>query len=209
MPCLSKARSLFRSLFFLIRRFARVLKTYFPTTQFFYETVSPLLIVGRSCLLAISTLTSEINFYTRLMRIKDRVTGEPVFKTFQVELVCQKCKDAGKGHNCQHMLHLVPRWQSSQKHEKMKLVMQDRPDLIQSELAGLAFDSLQQAFRPADIELMMRTEAMKAKLLEPIFIFIDPAAGGPTSDYCILSITRDRGMITVSPRPLMPHQESR
>lgn len=36
--------------------------------QFFYETVAPLMIVGRSCMLAISTLTSEINFYTRLMR---------------------------------------------------------------------------------------------------------------------------------------------
>lgn len=135
------------------------------------------------------------------MRIKDRVTGEPVFKTFQVELVCQKCKEAGKGHDCQHMLHLVPRWQSSQKHERMKLVMQDRPDLIQSELAGLAFDSLQQAFRPADIEVMMITEAMKAQITEPIFIFIDPAAGGPSSDYCILSLTRNRGMITVSLTP--------
>lgn len=86
------------------------------------------------------------------------------------------------------MLHLVPRWQSSQKHERMKLVMQDRPDLIQSELAGLAFDSLQQAFRPADIELMMRTEPMPVKMLEPIFIFIDPAAGGQAVFPMLVSI---------------------
>ncbi len=36
--------------------------------------------------------------------------------------------------------------------------MQDRPDLIQSELAGLAFDSLQQAFAVADIERMFAQE---------------------------------------------------
>jgi hypothetical protein len=164
---------------------------------FFYETVAPLLIVGRSCMLAISTLTSEINFYTRLMRIKDPVTDLPVFQTFQIELVCKPCKEAGKAAECQHMLHLVPRWQSSQKHEKMKLVMQDRPDLIQSELAGVAFDSLQQAFRPEDIDQMYGLKPLNMEVMQPIYIFIDPAAGGPQSDYCILTITRTQGISTV------------
>jgi hypothetical protein len=165
---------------------------------FFYETVAPLLIVGRSCMLAISTLTSEINFYTRLMRIKDPATNEPVFKTFQIELVCASCKENGQAAECQHMLHLVPRWQSSQKHEKMKLVMQDRPDLIQSELAGVAFDSLQQAFRAEDIESMFITKPFPPQTMEKIFIFIDPAAGGPQSDYCIMSVTISRGISTVT-----------
>ena len=72
---------------------------------------------------------------------------EPIFKTFCVELACQKCKDAGKATECKHMLHLVPAWQSSEKHMRLKKVMEDRPDLIASELSGLAFDSLQQCFR--------------------------------------------------------------
>ena len=64
-----------------------------------------------------------------------------------MELACQKCKDAGKATECKHMLHLVPAWQSSEKHMRLKKVMEDRPDLIASELSGLAFDSLQQCFR--------------------------------------------------------------
>ena len=32
---------------------------------FFYETVAPLLLVGVTSLICISTLTSDINFYTR------------------------------------------------------------------------------------------------------------------------------------------------
>jgi hypothetical protein len=32
---------------------------------------------------------------------------------------------------------------------------------------------------------------------EPIHIFIDPAAGGPGSDYAVLSVTRQKGLITV------------
>lgn len=138
---------------------------------FFYETVAPLLLIGRTSLLAISTLTSEINFYSRLIKMRDphtqvtwhcfvfQNTGqrcsffvymcvqEPIFKTFSVELACSKCKDNGKATECRHMLHLVPSWQSSEKHVRLKTVMQDRPDLIASELSGLAFDALQQCFR--------------------------------------------------------------
>ncbi len=64
-----------------------------------------------------------------------------------MELACQKCKENRKATDCKHMLHLVPSWQSSDKHVRLKKVMEDRPDLIASELSSLAFDSLQQCFR--------------------------------------------------------------
>ena len=99
---------------------------------------------------------------------------------------------------CKHMLHLVPQWQSSIRHERLKVVMADRPDLIQSELSGLAFDALQQCFRTADIEMLMAS----ATILPPtwrqtIYIVIDPAAGGPHSDFAIVSFTKQKGIITV------------
>lgn len=164
---------------------------------FFYETVAPLLLIGRTSLLAISTLTSEINFYTRLIKMRDSLTGEPMFSTFCVELACAACKDAGKQASCKHMLHLVPSWQSSEKHIRLKTIMQDRPDLIQSELSGIAFDSLQQAFRPKDLDLMFSTAAPAPVLYQTICIFIDPAAGGPGSDYAVVSVTRNKGVLTV------------
>ena len=57
------------------------------------------------------------------------------------------------------MLHLVPQWQSSARHERLKAVMSDRPDLIQSELSGLAFDALNQCFRAQDIDAFIAAEA--------------------------------------------------
>jgi hypothetical protein len=168
---------------------------------FFYETIAPLMLIGRTSLLAISTLTSEINFYTRLIKMKDPTTLEPMFSTFCVELACQKCKDEGKQVDCKHMLHLVPAWQSSQKHVRLKTIMQDRPDLIQSELSGLAFDALQQAFRKTDLDNMFTNNSPVRVLYENIFIFIDPAAGGPTSDYAIMSVTRGKGQVTVDSTP--------
>jgi hypothetical protein len=67
---------------------------------FFYETIAPLMLIGRTSLLAISTLTSDINFYTRLIKMKDPTTLEPMFSTFCVELSCQDCKDSGKQVDC-------------------------------------------------------------------------------------------------------------
>lgn len=66
--------------------------------------------MGTTTLLAISTLTSEINFYTRLMKMRDKLTGKPLFTFLSVELACAACKAEGRATDCVHMLHLVPRW---------------------------------------------------------------------------------------------------
>jgi hypothetical protein len=94
------------------------------------------------------------------------------------------------------MLHLVPRWRSSEKYERLRVVMSDRPDLIESELSGLAFDSLQQCFRPGDIEAMFTIGTMPPVLHNEIFIIVDPAVGGPHSDYALVSFQWDRGNVT-------------
>ena len=160
--------------------------------------MAPLLLIGNTSLIAISTLTSEINFYTRLLRMRDKVTGLPLFTTLSIQLACKQCIEEGKAGACVHMLHLVPRWQSSDRHVKLKTIMQDRPDLIESELSGLAFDSNQQIFKTAHIETMFAQLPPTPVVNEAVYIFIDPAAGGPQSDYAVLSVTRQKGMLTVS-----------
>ena len=164
---------------------------------FFYETVAPLLLIGRTSLLCISTLTGSYNFYTRLFKQIDPTSGRPMFYQIQVQLACPKCIDDGHPEACVHMLHLVPEWQSSTRHTRLKTIMQDRPDLIQSELAGLAFDAQQSIFRPGDIETMFSQSAYPNVVSEDIFIVIDPAAGGPHSDYAFVSFTRLRGSVRV------------
>lgn len=165
---------------------------------FFYETVAPILSIGSASLVAISTLTSEINFYTRLIQMVDPATERPLFAIRCIELCCERCKADGKQTECVHMLHLVPMWQSEERHRKLKIMMQDRPDLIQSELAGLAFDSLQQVFRKSDIAIAMALKPLPLPDNPFVFIVIDPAAGGPQSDYAVVSIMRERGNVTVS-----------
>jgi hypothetical protein len=70
-------------------------------------------------------------------------------------------------------------------------------DLIESELSGLAFDSLQQCFRPEDIDMLFTHEPMPPLLNDDIYIVIDPAAGGPGSDYALVAFQRNRGNVTI------------
>jgi hypothetical protein len=165
---------------------------------FLLQTVAPILSIGSASLVAISTLTSEINFYTRLIQMVDPATDRPLFAIRCIELCCERCKEEGKQAECVHMLHLVPMWQSEERHRKLKIMMQDRPDLIQSELAGLAFDSLQQVFRKADIAIAMSLTPLSIPENPTVFIVIDSAAGGPQSDYAMVSIIRHHGSISVS-----------
>ena len=55
--------------------------------------------------------------------------------------------------------------------------MQDRSDLIKSELAGLAFDSLQQVFCKADIKIAINAMSLTPCPLQQnafVFVVIDP-----------------------------------
>lgn len=76
--------------------------------------------------------------------------------------------------------------------------MADRPDLIQSELAGLSFDSTQELFRAAHLDIMFTMVGPAPPINSELCIFVDPAAGGPSSDYAIMSVSRHQGLIMVS-----------
>lgn len=165
---------------------------------FFFETVAPLLSMESTTLIGISTLLSDVNFYTRLMRLKDKTTGGPLFTVLKIQLACPTCIECGKAAECVHMLHLVPRWQSSGRHEMLRTVMAEIPSLVESELAGLAFDSATTVFKPAHLDIMFSQPVPEIVVNEDVFLFIDPAAGGANSDYALLSITRHKGIVTVS-----------
>ena len=46
---------------------------------------------------------------------------------------------------------------------------------------------------------MFSQPSLEQPVNQDVFLFVDPAAGGATSDYAILSVARHKGIITVSP----------
>ena len=101
------------------------------------------------------------------------------FHNIQITLCCDKCIEDGLISSCNHLLHLVPRWQSSERHIRLMTIMQERPDLIESELSGLAFDAMQTCFREKHIAVMFDQAALDPMFSETIFKVVDPAAGKP------------------------------
>lgn len=59
----------------------------------FYEVVVPLLEMGDSVLIMISTPVDSFNFYTELMELRDPATNERILHGYIEELICPKCKE--------------------------------------------------------------------------------------------------------------------
>jgi hypothetical protein len=193
----------------------------------------------------------------------DPDTDRPLFQTRCIELACEACIEDGKGHECVHRLHLVPQWQSAERHRKLRVMMQDRPDLIQRYLrtkvhgarycrtvhlmswlpqraggscvrlaaAGLPEGGYQN--RTLDLAASIRrppngvshhrpgerpntdlsSGRYKTRLVFPRLVLRQKgarkcglnscvrhcaqAAGGPQSDYAVVSLVRERGTVTV------------
>lgn len=148
--------------------------------------------------IAISTLTNDMNFYTKLISKVDPVTNEPLFKSVQIQLACQKCIDAERGHECTHNMHLIPAWHTEDKHDRLKTIMSDRPDLINSEMSGVAFSSVDQAFRQCDLKRMFSNcPPIELPVNPQLMVCIDPCAGGQFSDFALVSLVYENGIFQV------------
>ena len=88
----------------------------------FYEVIVPLLEMERTSLICISTILESFNFYSRLLDLKDG-DGNSLFETLRFELICEACRASDNPEKCTHMLHLVPRWQSADRHKRLKIMM--------------------------------------------------------------------------------------
>ena len=118
----------------------------------------------------------------------DPLTSKPMFKAIQIQLACQACIEAEKSHECNHMNHLIPRWQDSDKHRRLKTIMSDRPDLINSELGGVAIGNNDQCFKVVDLKRMFENKIyIQIPLSSCFFCTVDPCAGGENSDFALVS----------------------
>jgi hypothetical protein len=178
--------------------FSEVIITAKKKTGFFYETVAPLLCIGSTSFIAISTLTTDLNFYTKLISKFDPLTNKPMFKSVQIQLACQACIDAERAHECNHMAHLIPRWQDSDKHRRLKIIMSDRSDLINSELGGIAVGNCDQAFKAVDLKrAFSSTIYLNIPTQMDFYVCIDPCAGGEHSDFACVSFLICNGITKI------------
>ena len=143
-----------------------------------------------------------MNFYTKLIGKIDPVSNAPLFKSVQIQLACQACIDAERGHECTHNMHLIAAWHTQEKHDRLRTIMSDRPDLINSEMSGVAFSSVDQCFRPPDLKRMFQTPPpISISMATKLITCIDPCAGGEHSDFAVVTMVYQNGIYQVAPPP--------
>jgi len=103
------------------------------------------------------------------------------------------------------MQHLIPRWQDADKHRRLKIIMSDRPDLINSEMGGVAFNSVDQCFKQSLLKQMFNESIpLRIEYNTRFFVTVDPAAGGEHSDFAMVSFSYCHGIFKVrSPHPCL------
>ena len=93
--------------------------------------VGPLLNVGKTCVMAMSTLGEEgDNYFNRIIELG-------IFETLNLSLVCDNCIKEGLRETCIHRKDLIPPWHDQNMSALMKLLTDD-PETYARENLGYA-----------------------------------------------------------------------
>ena len=155
----------------------------------FTEVIVPLLGVRNTSILGISTPEGKNNFYSQLVDKRDEY-GKRRFKSIELQLVCDKCKQEGwldtNVSECPHMRDVVPPWKTDTRTELVKDLMSNTPELFQREHLGMITDLTTQAFPNDVVDKLMNApriteHEMGARDIETVFVAVDPCGGGESS----------------------------
>ena len=161
--------------------------------SFIMKVVMPVIQVGSTSLIAISTITDEDNYYTKMLDMSDRM-GNPLFTVYRYSSVCDDCRESGDSKTCRHKRHLNPPWIDSDKRDTSIYAMEQLGfgKIVEAEMYGNASKNGEEAFPP---RITKRLFDQKRKAFdiskmnnEPshVFISIDPNGGG-ASDFALCS----------------------
>lgn len=134
-----------------------------------------------------------------MFELRDQTTGEPLFETIQISLVCDDCMKSDHPELCTHKLAEMPRWLSSAKMEVVKSLLSDDPAMLLRESMGVGADSTQKAFYSSDINTFLARPTMGiprhfyednlAENTMHVLVAVDPAGGG-ASAFAVSSLVQ-------------------
>jgi hypothetical protein len=164
-----------------------------------YEVIIPLHQLDMTCIIGISTITDENNFFTKYLKMED-AHGESLFSVKQIWLACKTCRDAGVAFKCNHNNHLLPDWSSPRKRKIINAMMKNQEELLAREIGGVASVLHQKAF-PFKLVTKFKEqppyEISNDYYYENVFVAIDPSGAGKSSDIAITSMIRHNGLFII------------
>jgi uncharacterized protein YaiL (DUF2058 family) len=164
-----------------------------------YEVVLPLHQLDRCAFIGISTITTENNFFSKYLKMKDN-NDEPLFTVKYVYLACEQCRRLNIAHKCNHNNILLPQWSSARKARVVKALMKGREDMLAREIGGVANSLYGKAFLKKRIDELRdapRYEIDSRTDYPCYFIAVDPNAGGKNSHFAICTVLSHHGRYAI------------
>ena len=171
--------------------------------EYIKKTVLPVLQVGHTNLIAISTRTGEENFFSKLLNSIDTSTGLPTFATFNFFGACDACIKDGEADRCEHLAHEMPHWLHGGKRRLVIRIMESMGEGgVDNEMLGISSAATCNAFDKVTVrDIFDPARAYKIDMLNQpshIFFSIDPSGGSEkTSEMALITgfYTNDRTFV--------------
>lgn len=164
----------------------------------FNEVVIPLLEIEVTSVIAISTPSTEDNYYSKLRDLKTK-SGVPVFSVFTAKRICPACAAEGRD-SCTHLEVDKAPWKSGGKRDIVEALYGANTTLAKRELEGTVMDDMQSAYSKRMVQATF--DAPRIRLRDTIsggggggrvspkviYIAIDPSGGG-ASKFSLASLS--------------------
>ncbi len=162
-------------------------------------TIIPVATQRLTSLLMLSTPSgdSSQSYFTRLMELKDKATGQLCFHVVRIGVACEDCEAEGTPWKCDHVANENP-WMSSTKKRRLSKFYEGNEDRNQQENYGMFVQSANMAYNTALVKSFHEQELYHVESTPKVmFLAIDPSGGGP-SDMAFTLAFEDHGMMIVS-----------
>lgn len=164
-----------------------------------YEVIVPLHQLDITSIIGISTITTENNFMTGYLKLKNS-HGEPVFASKHIHLACEQCREDDIAHKCNHNKHLLPAWSSERKRKVINSMMKGQDAMLAREIGGVASSLHQRAFPQKFIRQFNDLPPYKLSYTSTydfVFHSIDPHGAGSSSEIAVTTVVKTNGVFVL------------
>jgi hypothetical protein len=173
----------------------------FMPVDIVFKILAPILTRNMTKFVGITTINTADSFLMPLAEAKFP-DGRPIMLSLNFDLVCDDCKKRGRALQCKCLLSDIPHWQSSLRHEKIQYLMKGNMATYLTEIKNVPIDErMSPAFSRQAVDWLETNEAIYPNAnvySETVFTTIDPACGGMTSSFAIVSAILHQGAFIVS-----------
>lgn len=169
--------------------------------KFFGTIITPVVGMARTCMIALSTIQGQDNYYSQLLNLRDEITGRPFFNIYKFNLACEACIATNKAKDCKHRLDELPEYLAPHKQLQIRQILKQigLEQALEQETLNISSTANDSCFPSVLVEHLFTKDtfikrAAKLELAEIPYVWccVDPNSAG-SSCVAVTSAFQDRG----------------